>query len=72
MTWKQGQSVNVKCIAARDMPSGLANSFLVADPSVPPDGEYVLAMLRRSSIDLEPGKFYRVTFREIERQDTDD
>jgi hypothetical protein len=66
MAGRSKQSIEVKCEAARDLKTGVTNCFLVIDPGVPPKGEYLLTMLRRTSVSLKLGSYYRITFEEID------
>jgi hypothetical protein len=59
------QSIDVHCEADQDMPSGVTNCFLTVHPGSS-FKEYVLTALRRSTVDLEHGAYYRVTFQKID------
>jgi hypothetical protein len=66
MPHHRSQSIEVKCIADKNMPSGVANCFLVTDPNDPEKTEFILTALRRIRIDLERDSHYVVTFRKID------
>jgi hypothetical protein len=60
-----GQSVDVRCDADVDMRSGVTKYLLLVNPDDPINGESIWGSLRRSTVDLHSGTYYRVTFDEI-------
>lgn len=59
------QSINVRCEADVDMRSGVTKCLLLADPLDPFNGDHLRTSMRRSTVDLRTGKYYRVTFEEV-------
>ena len=66
MPSKRKQSVEVFCHAAMDMPSGVTSSLLLLDQNTSLDGEYLMSSLRKTTVELDIGEYYEVTFRKID------
>jgi hypothetical protein len=60
------QSVILKCTIVTPMRAdGVVKAFLQIDQAAPPNGHHILTSLPRSVVELDSGKTYDVTFREI-------
>jgi hypothetical protein len=60
------QSIILKCTIATPLRAdGIVKAFLQADPAAPLNGAHILSSLPRSVVDIDSGKTYEVTFREI-------
>jgi hypothetical protein len=60
------QTVIVNCTFDIDLESGKTMSRAAVDPMAKINGEHIIFNLFRSTIDLHRGKWYRVTFEEID------
>jgi hypothetical protein len=60
------ESVDVICTIDLDLASGKTMCRLAVDPMAALNGEHIIVNLRRSTVDLHRGKWYRVTFEEID------
>jgi hypothetical protein len=60
------QSIILKCTIATPLRGdGVVKAFLQADPTAPLNGDHMITSLHRSIVEIDSGKTYEVTFREI-------
>jgi hypothetical protein len=62
------QSVILKCTIATPLRGdGVVKAFLQVDPAAALNGDHMITSLHRSVVEIDSGKTYWVTFKEIEQ-----